>query len=74
MLPLAVLSRRPRATYGALAALPQVPLDADGDGDAQQCAVVSTFSTRDVRALDVQDFTGDGAHGVAGPTVTAQPR
>jgi hypothetical protein len=59
------------AIYAALATLLQVPLGADGN--PQQCAVVSTFSTRDVRALDFRDFTGYGAHGVAGATATAQP-
>jgi hypothetical protein len=59
------------AIYGALAALLQVPVGADGN--PQQCAVVSTFSTRNVRALDYQDFTGYGAHGVAGATASAAP-
>jgi hypothetical protein len=59
------------AIYSALATLLQVPLGADGN--PQQCAVVSTFSTRNVRALDYQHFTGYGAHGVAGATASASP-
>ena len=59
------------AIYTALATLLQVPRGADGN--PQQCAVVSTFSTRNVRALDYRDFTGYGAHGVAGATASAQP-
>lgn len=59
------------AIYSALAALLQVPLGPDGN--PQQCAVVSTFSTRNVRALDYRHFTGYGAHGVAGATATASP-
>src|SRR5690349_4104994 len=38
------------AIYSALAALLQVPVGPDGN--PVQCAVVSTFSTRDVRDLD----------------------
>ncbi|HWI72542.1 MAG TPA: hypothetical protein VNT55_11335 [Baekduia sp.] len=59
------------AIYGALAALLQVPLGADGNPAG--CAIVSTFSTRNVRALAFDDFTGYGAHGVAGATATTKP-
>lgn len=59
------------ATYDALAALLQVPLDARGD--PRECAIVSTFSTRNVRALGFGGFVGYGAHGVAGATATATP-
>jgi hypothetical protein len=59
------------AIYGALAALLKVPVDASGN--PAQCAIVSTFSTRDVRTLAFDDFTAYGAHGVAGATATAAP-
>ncbi|HET6508691.1 MAG TPA: hypothetical protein VFG42_17995 [Baekduia sp.] len=59
------------AIYGALAALLQVPVDASGN--PAQCAIVSTFSTRNVRTLAFDDFTAYGAHGVAGATATASP-
>ncbi|WCB96968.1 hypothetical protein DSM104299_05738 [Baekduia alba] len=59
------------AIYGALAALLQVPVGADGN--PVQCAIVSTFSTRDVRDLDYDAFVGYGAHGVAGATASATP-
>ena len=57
--------------YRALAALLQVPLDAAGD--PQRCAIVSTFSTRNVRDLGFAGFIAYGAHGVAGATATARP-
>lgn len=59
------------AIHQALAALLQVPLGPDGN--PVECAIVSTFSTRDVRALDFDAFTAFGAHGVAGMTATAVP-
>ena len=59
------------AIYRALASLLGVPLDAAGD--PQQCAIVSTFSTRDVRDLSFAGFMAYGAHGVAGATATATP-
>jgi hypothetical protein len=59
------------AIYSALAALLQVPVGPDGN--PVQCAVVSTFSTRNVRDLEYDAFTGYGAHGVAGATASAQP-
>jgi hypothetical protein len=59
------------AVYRALAALLDVDLDAAGD--PKRCAIVSTFSTRNVRDLDFAGFTGYGAHGVAGATATASP-
>lgn len=59
------------AIYGALATLLNVPVDASGN--PAQCAIVSTFSTRNVRALPFDDFTAYGAHGVAGATATASP-
>jgi hypothetical protein len=59
------------AVYAALAALLDVPLDAQGR--IQECAIVSTFSTRNVRDLGFDAFTGYGAHGVAGATAFATP-
>jgi len=57
--------------YQALASLLSVPLDAAGN--PRQCAIVSTFSTVNVRALDFAGFIGYGAHGVAGATATTTP-
>ena len=59
------------AVYQALAALLDVPLDPDGE--LRECAIVSTFSTRNVRDLSFRGFTGYGAHGVAGATAFATP-
>ena len=59
------------AVYRALAALLNVPLDPDGE--LRECAIVSTFSTRNVRDLSFRAFTGYGAHGVAGATALASP-
>jgi hypothetical protein len=60
------------AIYSALAALLSVPLAPDGN--PAQCAIVSTFSTRDVRAVPFDDFTAYGAHGVAGATAVSLPQ
>jgi hypothetical protein len=57
--------------YRALAALLSVPLDPEGE--IRECAIVSTFSTRNVRDLGFRQFTGYGAHGVAGATAFASP-
>ncbi len=57
--------------YLALAALLDVPLDENGE--LRQCAIVSTFSTRNVRDLSFRGFTGYGAHGVAGATAFSTP-
>jgi hypothetical protein len=57
--------------YRALAALLKVPLDAHGNPVA--CAIVSTFSTKNVRDLSYAQFIAYGAHGVAGATATATP-
>jgi hypothetical protein len=59
------------AIYGALAALLRVPLDAEGN--LERCAIVSTFSTRNVRGVGFEDFIGYGAHGVAGATAATTP-
>jgi hypothetical protein len=55
--------------YRALAGLLAVPLGPDGE--LAQCAIVSTFSTRNVRAVPFDQFTAYGAHGVAGATAKA---
>jgi hypothetical protein len=57
--------------YGALRDLLKVPVGADGN--PLQCAIVSTFSTRDVRGVPFDAFTGYGAHGVAGAFASASP-
>jgi hypothetical protein len=57
--------------YQALAALLKVPVGADGN--LVDCAIVSTFSTREVRGVPFDAFTGFGAHGVAGATASATP-
>jgi hypothetical protein len=58
--------------YKALVALVHVPVDAAGNPVA--CAIVSTFSTKNVRDLSFDDFTAYGAHGVAGATATGSPK
>ncbi len=57
----------------ALAAIVGVPFGPDNY--PEQCVIVSTFSTRNVRGLGVSfdDFTAYGAHGVAGATASASP-
>jgi hypothetical protein len=57
--------------YAALAALVGVELDAGGN--QVRCAIVSTFSTANVRDLGFADFVAYGAHGVAGATATTTP-
>jgi hypothetical protein len=59
------------AVYQALVGLLKVPVDAAGD--PQACAIVSTFSTRNVRDLTYAGFIAYGAHGVAGATATGTP-
>lgn len=59
------------AVYKALVALVNVPVDSAGD--PLGCAIVSTFSTKNVRDLSFNDFTAYGAHGVAGATATGTP-
>jgi hypothetical protein len=59
------------SVYRALAALLGVPLDPKGE--PRECAIVSTFSTRNVRDLSFREFTSYGAHGVAGATAFARP-
>jgi hypothetical protein len=57
--------------YRALAALLDVPLDPDGE--PRECAIVSTFNTRNVRDLSFRQFIAYGAHGVPGATAFARP-
>jgi hypothetical protein len=59
------------AAYRGLVALLKVPVDSRGNLVA--CAIVSTFSTRNVRDLSFAQFIAYGAHGVAGATATADP-
>ena len=59
------------AVYRGLAALLKLPVDSQGNLVA--CAIVSTFSTRNVRDLSFAQFIAYGAHGVAGATATAAP-
>jgi hypothetical protein len=59
------------AVYKALLALVGVPVDSAGN--PVNCAIVSTFSTKNVRDLSFDDFTAYGAHGVAGATATGSP-
>ncbi len=59
------------AVYRGLVALLKVPVDAQGN--LVSCAIVSTFSTRNVRDLSYAKFIAYGAHGVAGATATARP-
>jgi hypothetical protein len=59
------------AIYRGLAALLGVRLDANGE--LEKCAIVSTFSTKNVRDLGFEEFRAYGAHGVAGATAFARP-
>ena len=59
------------AIYQALVAI--VGLELGADGNPRQCAIVSTFSTRNVRGVSYEDFIGYGAHGVPGATASAEP-
>jgi hypothetical protein len=57
--------------YELLALLLSVPRHANGE--LVKCAIVSTFSTVNVRDLSFADFVAYGAHGVAGATASARP-
>lgn len=57
--------------YDGLAAILKAPRDANDQ--LISCAVVSTFSTINVRNLSFNDFVAYGAHGVAGATASASP-
>ena len=57
--------------YNLLALILSVPRDANNE--LVNCAVVSTFSTVNVRDVSFNDFVTYGAHGVAGATASASP-
>ncbi len=57
--------------YGVLVDLLHVPVTAQGN--PVRCAIVSTFSTKNVRDLDYAGFIAYGAHGVAGATASSRP-
>jgi hypothetical protein len=57
--------------YNLLALILSVPRDANNE--LVNCAVVSTFSTVNVRDRSFNDFAAYGAHGVAGATASASP-
>jgi hypothetical protein len=59
------------AVTAALGTLLNIPLNADGY--PVQCAIVSTFSTRQIDGLDFAGFVAYGAHGVAGASATTTP-
>ena len=59
------------AAYNGLAAILSVPRDANNE--LVNCAVVSTFSTVNVRDASFNEFVAYGAHGVAGATASASP-
>ncbi len=59
------------AAYNGLALILNAPRDANNQ--LVDCAVVSTFSTINVRDLSFNDFVAYGAHGVAGATADASP-
>ncbi len=59
------------SVYRGLVALLGVPIDAQGN--LKQCAIVSTFNTRNVRDLSYARFIAYGAHGVAGATASTSP-
>jgi hypothetical protein len=59
------------SVYRSLAALLGIPLGPGGE--LSECAIVSTFSTRNVRDVSFRRFTSYGAHGVAGATAFTSP-
>ena len=59
------------SVYMGLVALLHVPTDAQGN--LKQCAIVSTFNTRNVRDLSYAGFIAYGAHGVAGAAASTSP-
>ena len=58
--------------YGALAALLDVPIGADGR--PEQCVIVTTASARNVRGVDYDTFEERTPHGVAGATAKSAPK
>ncbi len=59
------------AAYNGLALILKAPRDSNDQ--LVDCAVVSTFSSVNVRDLSFNDFVAYGAHGVAGATAGASP-
>src|SRR5262245_25412089 len=63
------------AAYNGLASILSVPRDANNE--LVSCAIVSTFSTVNVRDVSFSDFiaytAANGGHGVAGATASASP-
>lgn len=57
--------------YNLLALILSAPRNANNE--LVNCAVVSTFSTTNVRDVSFNDFVAYGAHGVAGATASASP-
>lgn len=58
-------------TMGLLALV--LGLETDEAGYPEQCAVVSTVSTKQVRGVSYENFITWGAHGVAGVTASISP-
>jgi hypothetical protein len=59
------------AAFNLLALVLSAPRNANNE--LVNCAVVSTFSTTNVRDVSFNDFVAYGAHGVAGATASASP-
>ena len=59
------------AAFNLLALVLSAPRNANNE--LVNCAVVSTFSTTNVRDVSFNDFVAYGAHGVAGATASAIP-
>ena len=59
------------AAFNLLALILSAPRNANNE--LVNCAVVSTFSTTNVRDVSFNDFVAYGAHGVAGATASASP-
>ena len=59
------------SAFNLLALILAAPRDANNE--LVNCAVVSTFSTINVRDVSFGDFVAYGAHGVAGATASASP-
>ena len=59
-------------TMGLLALV--LGVETDDEGYPDQCVVVSTVSTKQVRGVSYQQFIDWGAHGVAGVTASITPK
>lgn len=59
------------AVMGALATV--LDIEKNEAGYPEQCVVVSTVSTKQVRGVTYEEFIGWGAHGVAGVTASISP-